>query len=170
MWGVGGVHSEMLAGREEEGWTVKSKTAAAGYKEASAGITHSQKLLCSPECRQTGASPNTGDQIHPAALLSSPSIPSDIKERPPAVKHSRNKLAFLTGEDKSGVALPEYQIKQKCIWSTKVVEQKVTWLLPTHAVQQNISRTHTILFSMLVEIQKFIQIPNLSGRSVGKYV
>lgn len=59
---------------------MKSKTAAAGYKEASAGITHSQKLLCSPECRQFGASPNTRDQIHPASLLSCPAIPSHRKE------------------------------------------------------------------------------------------
>lgn len=79
---------------------MKSKTAAAGYKEASAGITHSQTLLCSPECRQLGASPNTGDQIHAAALLSSPSVPSDTEERTPAIKHICNKLAFLTGEDR----------------------------------------------------------------------
>lgn len=35
---------------------MKSKTAAAGYKEATAGITHSQKLLRSPECMQIVAS------------------------------------------------------------------------------------------------------------------
>lgn len=81
---------------------MKSKTAAAGYKGASAGITHSQKLLCSPECRQIGASPNAGDQTRPAALLWSPSIPSDTKERMTAIKHSCNKCAFLTtAEDKN---------------------------------------------------------------------
>ncbi len=79
---------------------MKSKTAAAGYKDASAGITHSQKLLCSPECRQIGASPNTEGQIHPAALLSSPCIPSDTEEHAPAIKHNCNKLAFLTGGDR----------------------------------------------------------------------
>lgn len=86
------------------GWTVKSQTAAAGYKEASAGITHSQKLLCSPECRRTIPKHRRADPSCSTALLSiHPSIPSDTEQHPPAIKRSCNKRAFLTGEDRGGV-------------------------------------------------------------------
>lgn len=75
---------------------MKSKTAAAGYKEATAGITYSQKLLRSPECMQIFASQI--QETRSIQQLSSPSIFSDTKERPPTI--SCIKLAFLTGEDR----------------------------------------------------------------------
>lgn len=51
---------------------MKSETAAASYKEASAGITHSQKLLCSPECMQIVGSQI---QVHPDPSSSSSESP-----------------------------------------------------------------------------------------------
>lgn len=92
---LGVVHSEMLAARKEGGWTVKSKTAAAGNKEASAGITHLQKLLCSAECMQIVASQM--QKTRSFQRLSSPSCSSDTNEHSPA---RCIKLVFLTGEDR----------------------------------------------------------------------